>query len=338
VSAPEEPSRIKSPNDLVAAVPYLLGFHPHRCVVCVGVSTPAISVVTHQRLPETEGEQPDWDATATIISQQSGNAFVIGYGPAVQIDAAVDECAVAIAATGTDVTAAVRVDGGRIYCLGESCQCPPEGWPYNPDTSTVPAEATLRGIAPLPDRAALAALLDPVTGDDHDRMQAATEAALHRFTTAIHESSPARTGGSVAAWLAAGPLSTLAADGITALHDAFAAAARGETLADDQVAWLTVVLLIPEVFDHAWRACDGSDPHRALWIDVTRRATGRAAAPPACLLAITAYLAGNGALADIALDRVRDADPSLPLAQHVDRALQAGIPPHLLRHVLTSLI
>jgi hypothetical protein len=306
-------------------------------VVCVGVSTPAISVITHQGLPET-GEQPDWDATATIISQQSSNAFVIGYGPAAQIDAAVDDCAVAIAQAGTEVTAAVRVDNGRIYCLGEQCHCPPEGWPYNPNTSTLPAEATLRGIAPLPNREALTALLDPVTGDEHDRMQAAIEAALHRFTTAVRESSPARTGGSVAAWLASGPLSTLAADGITALHDALAAAGRGETLADDAVAWLTVVLLIPEVFDHAWRACDGSDPHRALWIDVTRRATGRAAAPPACLLAITAYLAGNGALADIALDRVREADPSVPLAHAIDRALQAGVPPHLLRQLLNDLI
>jgi hypothetical protein len=336
VSTPEEPSRIKSPNDLVAAVPYLLGFHPHRCVVCVGVSTPAISVVTHQLRPKTGDEEPDWDATAAIISQQSSNAFVIGYGPAEQIDAAVDECAVAIAATGIEVTAAVRVDDGRIYCLGEQCQCPPEGWPYNPDTSTLPAEATLRGIAPLPSRAALTALLDPVTGDEHDRMQAAIDVALHRFVTAIRESRPARAGGSVAGWLAAG-LSSLAADGITALDEALAAAGRGETLADDSVAWLTVVLLIPEVFDHAWRTCDGSDPHRTLWIDVTRRATGRAAAPPACLLAITAYLGGNGALADIALDRVREADPSVPLAHAIDRALQAGIPPHLLRQVLNKL-
>ncbi|GIF47498.1 hypothetical protein Afe04nite_20370 [Asanoa ferruginea] len=319
-------------------MPYLLGFHPHRCVVCVGVRTPAVSVLTHQRLPETDDEQPDWDATATIIRQQSSNAFVIGYGPAEQIDAAVEQCAVAIDATGTEVTAAVRVDNGRIYCLSQRCQCPPEGWPYNPDTSTLPAEATLRGIAPLPDRAALTALLDPVTGDAHDRMQAATEAAMRRFTTAVRESSPARTGGSVAAWLAAGPLSGLAADGIAALHDALAAAGRGERLDDDAVAWLSVVLLIPEVFDHAWRACDGSDPHRTLWIDVTRRAAGRAAAPPACLLAITAYLGGNGALTDIALQRVREADPSVPLAHAIGRALQAGVPPHLLRQLLKSLI
>lgn len=333
----DEPTIVKGPVDLVATVPYLLGFDPRDCVVCVAVHDGAVAVAAHLRLPgPAEDDSPDWTAVADLIAARGHQAFIVGYGTADQIDAAVEQCAEPIAAAGVEVTAAMRVHDGRIYCLGSSCGCPPDGIAYDPDTSTVPAQATVRGIAPLADRDAVDALLDPVTGPDRDRMAAATTAAMHRLARALSAGRPATAGLNVTAWLATGPPPDLVADGIAAVREAFAAAAAGQTLLDEQVAWLATVLLIPAVREHAWLASDGSDAHRTLWIDVTRRAVGRTAATPASLLAVTAYLAGDGALASAGVDRALTAEPTLQLARLVGVALRAGIPPAVWRQAMTG--
>jgi Domain of unknown function (DUF4192) len=51
----------------------------------------------------------------------------------------------------------------------------------------------------------------------------------------------------------------------------------------------------------------------------------------ASLLAFTAWQCGNGALANIALDRALDDDPSYSLAKLLREALDAGAPPELAR-------
>ena len=53
------------------------------------------------------------------------------------------------------------------------------------------------------------------------------------------------------------------------------------------------------------------DAHRRLWTDVVRRAQPGYVAAPASLLAFTAWQAGDGALANIALDRALADDPGL---------------------------
>ena len=99
----------------------------------------------------------------------------------------------------------------------------------------------------------------------------------------------------------------------------------------DRAAWLTAVLMIPEVRDHAWIAIDGGDAHRRLWTDVTRRAIPETTAAPACLLAIAAYLSGDGALANIAVDRSLQADPGYSLARLLRSSLLAGVSPEVWR-------
>jgi hypothetical protein len=61
-------------------------------------------------------------------------------------------------------------------------------------------------------------------------------------------------------------------------------------------------------------------------------------APVATVLAYTAWLAGNGALANIALDRATHANPDYPLANLLRRALQAGAPPAVVAGWITEAI
>jgi hypothetical protein len=100
-------------------------------------------------------------------------------------------------------------------------------------------------------------------------------------------------------------------------------------LSDAEVARLSAWLRHIEVRDTAWCLLDPAEPdnHLDLWQQVTSRAAPRYVAAPATLLAFAAWLAGRGALAQCALDRVFDDDPDYSLGLLLADALAAGLPP-----------
>ena len=69
------------------------------------------------------------------------------------------------------------------------------------------------------------------------------------------------------------------------------------------------------------------DAHRRLWTDLVRRAQPGYVAAPASLLAFTAWQNGDGALANIALDRALADTPGYSMALLLREALDAGAPP-----------
>jgi hypothetical protein len=80
---------------------------------------------------------------------------------------------------------------------------------------------------------------------------------------------------------------------------------------------------------------DYQEAHRRLWTDVVRRA-GLAYRPaPACLLAFVAWQAGEGTLANIAIERALDADPNYSMALLLGDILDAGVPPSEARLPMT---
>jgi hypothetical protein len=69
------------------------------------------------------------------------------------------------------------------------------------------------------------------------------------------------------------------------------------------------------------------DAHRRLWTDLVRRAQPGYVAAPASLLAFTAWQGGDGALANIAIDRALADAPGYSMALLLQEALDAGMPP-----------
>lgn len=117
-------------------------------------------------------------------------------------------------------------------------------------------------------------------------MDAATQAALRRLAGMLRDHLSTPTTGSSATRLGYGLPAPVLQAGTAAVDDALAATARGHTLADTDAAWLSAVLVIPDVRDYAWNGCDGSEHQRRLWIDMTRRATPATTPAPAFLLAV----------------------------------------------------
>jgi Domain of unknown function (DUF4192) len=186
---------------------------------------------------------------------------------------------------------------------------------------------TVAGKVALPDRAALAATIAPATGPAAKSIRTAARRAESRarqlITTATDSQAAHRL---------------LATEGRSAVAEAIAAYRHGGTItSDDQIAWLALTLRSLPVRDDAWARMDPAHTgaHRRLWTDVTRRAADRYVPAPASLLAFTAWQSGDGALANIALDRALAAAPGYSMALLLRQAIDSGMPPSTARLPMT---
>ncbi|MEU7850038.1 DUF4192 domain-containing protein [Micromonospora parva] len=311
---------VRSPADLIAAVPYLLGFHPTDSVVAVALVGRQIVFAARADLPDRTDPGGLAEHLAGVISRQGAEAAtVVGYGQPERVTPAVDAVCHALGDTGLRVLDALRVTDGRwwsYFCTEPDC-CPPEGRRYDPTVSRVTASAVFAGQVALPDRAALVAQVAPVDGPARDAARAATARAERRLAELVEQAPESDLLGA----------RSLRSAGVAAIREAQRRQRRGERLDDDEVAWLTVLMTHLPVRDHAWERTDGRDRDIALWTDVLRRAEPEVAAAPGALLAFAAWRAGQGALAAVALERTLGLHPDYSLALLLDDLLRRGVPP-----------
>jgi hypothetical protein len=312
--------RLSCPQDAIAVVPHLLGFHPSpgSLAIIVFAGHRNTGVVRCDIPPASQAAALTRHLIRCLASQRADEVILIGYGPAAQVTPALTRTREALDGLLT-IGEILRVTNGRwwsLMCENPAC-CPPGGSPCD-IASTVPAaQFTVLGSAPLPSRADLAATLSPVTGPEAARMR-----------TAIRRHARQLLPGIARAPFPAAYLSRVAA--LTALP---------VPLSDDDSAELLVLLRIVRFRDEAWVLTEGRDPDGqvAFWTDMTRRAHGRYAAAPASLLAYAAVcMTGDGALASIAVERALRADPSYSLALLLNDMLWSGKPPQQFRLPLTS--
>lgn len=338
---------LRSGADLIAAVPYLLGFHPADSVVVVGMRGPRVTFAARADLAGLAGSAAAAGSTgavggaaapggsaaaarhlAAVVAQQpTDRATVLGYGPASRVTPAVDAVRQALAEVGIGVLDALRVTDGRYWsylCPEPEC-CPPNGTAYDSGTSQVAAAAVLAGQVALPDRAALVAQVASVEGDERARLRRAAQRAGRRFADLAARAPGADRSGGRAVDRSGGR--SVRAAGDLAIRAAQRRHRRGERLDDDEVAWLSWLLTDQAVRDLAWERTDGRDADIALWADLLRRAEPELIAAPGSLLAFAAWRAGEGALAAVALERVLAPYPDYSLALLVDDLLRRGVPP-----------
>jgi hypothetical protein len=128
-----------------------------------------------------------------------------------------------------------------------------------------------------------------------------------------------------------------AAIGQVAVRDAVGRCRTGRLPGTEHAAWLTVALRELRVRDDAWARMDPAhrDAHLRLWAHLTRLARPGYVAAPAALLAFVAWQSGDGALANVALDRALADNPRYSMATLLRQALDSGAPPSLARLPMT---
>jgi hypothetical protein len=332
--------RAGSPPALLRLIPHLLGFMPETSLVVLGVTPPRdrIKITLRYDLPSP----PEADLVAELAAHAIGvlsaqrltAAVAVGYGPEALVTPVARELREAAWQAGMDLREVLRVLDGRYWsytCGDEEC-CPAEGVPFDAAAAD-PAEAEALaavGDTVLASRAALAARVAPLGGIAAESMRQATRRAeLHIARLLARVRKSARLGAA---------RHMIAAEGLAAVGTMIARYRDGGRFAsDDEIARITVALRDLRVRDDAWARMDPAhaDAHLRLWIDVVRRAQSRYVAAPAALLAFVAWQSGEGALANVALDRALADDPRYSMATLLRQAITAGAPPSLARLPMT---
>jgi hypothetical protein len=333
---PHQPVSVDSPAAMLAVVPHLLGFTPTRSLVIAGGRGPRhrIGATLRFDLPDPpDAAIADAIAAHTVpilTRHEFTTVVVIGYGPGELVTPLTDVLRKAITPTGIEIRDMLRVQDGRYWsylCTNPAC-CPPAGVPFDPARHPAAAALTLAsGQHVLASRDDLAATVAPVTGPVAETMRRETTRAQQTAARLIARATT--TGGS------ARPVTRA---GLNAMQTAITTYRDGGTIElASQLAWLTVALTSLWVRDDAWARMHPAHAHahQRLWTDLTRHAQPGFAAAPASLLAFVAWQTGNGALANVALDRALADTPGYSMAQLLRQTIDAGTPPSLARLPMT---
>jgi hypothetical protein len=303
--------RVTGPAELLAAVPYLIGFHPAESLVLVGIDAARVVVTARLDLADAADIRGFIDDTLTTL-RNGGASLVL----AVVYDDSqrpqprlLDELVLAASLADCELLDVLYVASGQwwsLTCEDDTC-CPPEGRPLG--DSRLAAEATFAGLSALPDRATLHATLHPDPEREALRPQLRDARGSHELDAIVAE--------------------------ITAAHDAL----RNETsqalattvLTVEQVVRFGVALREIDVRDRIWVYIDAQQRRsEVLWRELARRLPPPYDVAPLFLLGWSAFRSGNGALANIACERCLLSDADYGAAKLLLSALSRGVDPRQL--------
>ncbi|HXB46546.1 MAG TPA: DUF4192 domain-containing protein [Streptosporangiaceae bacterium] len=320
-----------TPDAVLAVVPHMLGFYPSRSLVVLGLGEQNRVMVTFRYdLPSPPDPELAHDiaehACYVLDRERICSALLVGYGPEDLVVPVIGATAVRLVGSGVELHEVLRADAGLYWsmlCDDPAC-CPPCGRSYDPGSHPAAAALTEAGLAAQPDREALARTLQRPAGSG-DVIARATGRALLRLVqlTELGEADGDRD-----------PQLRATRIGRREVQRAIRRYRGGETIDSiEHLAWLAVLVADLRVRDDAWARMDPAyhDHHCRLWTDVLRCAALDYVPAPAALLAFTAWQAGNGVLAAIAVDRALSADPGYSMARLLSDAVQAALPPSAAR-------
>ena len=159
------PIRLRGPADVLAVLPFQLGYHPHEAVVVVAVSHRSIGLVQRLDLPPADDVAAAVGALLPALERESPEAvLLVGYESARSsavpvLDALRDACV----QRGMDVLDRLLVRDARWYAVdcATGC-CPKDGAPLPaPEDTPAVADFVAMETAPLSDREAVTRQLDP---------------------------------------------------------------------------------------------------------------------------------------------------------------------------------
>lgn len=348
-------ARLRNPGELLAALPYLIGFHPRDSLLFIafgGSSGRRIELTQRVDLPAPDDAPAVCRALAanTLRASPAGVAVVVvGGEPAVAggvpfggpppLGELAEAAAEALVGCGVAVqsrTWAAGTGAGAAWACYGDCGC--RGAVPDAGETAFAATAVAAGLVAHADRAELEKVVAPTTPGRLRRrarmLTRAVDAALDAGLDAALGAPPPRAGSGQGS-------AAVAPAGEHLLEQAVADAAAGRLhLDDERVVALALALSDPEVRDAALARCAepeaGLDGAEHLWAALARETPDPEAAEPAALLAACALLRGDGALAGIALDRAEQAWPGHRLTRLLRAVWAAGIPPERVRDCLTA--
>jgi len=324
---------MSTPAEMVGLIPHLCGFVPTESLVVVSLRGPRKQVGLTIRLDLDAWSGLDAvaaDVAARMSLDKARETLLVvhteqpGELPREDLVQALDD---ALAERGIAVQDALLVRSGRWHsyrCRNPRC-CPAEGTPIDgaPPSAAltlVAATGALEGRVVQRDRAGLQSTLAPPEF-------LAAHVALQRL-----EQSRARWEQSVASQGPAVTRAVALASWRIAINGRKGSRAERDL---DSAAELAVALLDISVRDEvlSW-AADDADELLAVLYGLAATTVAPYDVPVCTLLAVTSWVRGDGAVANVALDRALAGEPSYNLALLVRTALDGQVPPATVRRWL----
>ena len=307
---------LTSPHDLIAAIPFLIGYHPVDSIVVVSIKDNCIGMAMRVDYP-TDLPASAYDLLASHLQREgSTGALLVAYLPKDRSDGEVvlSDLAAAMERIGVNVDESLHIQEGRYrstLCSDVQC-CPPSGRELPAiDSSRIAIEHVVAGRAmPFANIEALTESISPlVISEDEIWISRVAKFAV---------SDKAKNS------------TQLQRDGATAVIDLageFALGRGGEDL--ELVARVIGRLSDIQVRDFALgsHTDEDIDTYFLMWRQLMRMAPVGYVASIASLFAALAYESGDGALAHRALDRALADSNGYALALLLRRVFTAGWPP-----------
>ncbi len=298
-------AQAKGPADVLAMIPYLVGFPPFESIVVLALEGPRkrFGPCIRMDLVDADDAATQADYLASVVAHhQFGPVIIVAYSEDSDKAAAVVEPLQSrLAGAGVSIVELMRADGRRwwSYQCGNGLCCDPRGNFYDADSSSMAATAVLAGMSKAASRDDLRACFEP--GDESLRAQVAqTCAALE----------PRRQ-----------------PPDLDRLLDA-ALNTRGPLTVEQLAVLATAVQPIP-ARDVAWSVMnrENAAEHLQLWAQVTRVAPDRLLPAVGSLAGFAAWLSGSGVLASHAAERVERVDPTYSMNRLLIRCLEMTVNP-----------
>jgi hypothetical protein len=325
---PEMPVvRLTSPGEIAAAVPHLCGFVPTESLVAVSLRGERHRIGLSLRLDLHEESLDDEvaDQVASRLAHDGAASVVLvvyteGSGDRPR-EALVRRLIAEVELRGMSVMEGLLVRAGcwsSYTCNREDC-CPRAGTPVPAPVDVLAAAAAYDGRAVLRDRDELVASLAPPVLLAAKAAEQALDVALLQWLATIDEVGR----------------ETACADAVAALRTALTA--RASDLADPPAdpAALLVPLQDVRVRDEvATWALDDTEAMLTLLLALARECVAPYDVPVCTLIALVAWVRGDGALANVALDRALEGDPAYSMARLFRAGLDGQLPPSAVKQWL----
>jgi hypothetical protein len=317
---------LTSPHDLLAAIPFLIGYHPQDSLVLVALKDEAVGMAMRVDMPvgvSAEG----YDLLAShFLRDGADGAFIVAYvgEGAVDPENVLINTSAALVRAGIDIKESLIVRNNRfrsMICSDLTC-CPPEGSAI-PDlgSSRIAVEHVIAG--------------HPMPFENVDGLVQSIAALPSSFESVWADEVQAF-------WISSDSeeIQELQRDGATAIIDLVGEYREGRGAEDRELAARVIGRLSDiQVRDFALgsHTDESADYYWVMWRDLLRIAPRGFVAPIACLFAAMAYERGEGALAHKGLDRGLGDDDQYSLVHLLRRVFTAGWPPQSFSAMRTEL-
>ena len=308
--APQRKLKVRRPDELLAIIPFLVGFHPDESIVAVFIKSDRIVLTARIDLPPESAGDELAEHIDYLAKRHGAHALaLVGYSAASLpthrlLTRLMDRLGK------YELCDVLYVGHGRWWSLscGEDC-CPLTGTPFDLTSHPLSAAAVFAGLGTRANRQELEASVSGPPQAELPRLEVLAATLLTELEHLGDASATARLMASLVD---------------TAISDAGVL---------DERNCLLLGLLVTDLHirDLAWALIGlaNAEKHVRLWGGVVARVPPTLASAPLCLLGMAAWASGAGALLNCCCERLAQIDPDYSMGRLLRDISARAVPPSL---------